>query len=81
MQIFVRTIDERTLTFDVESQTTVDQLKQLVQEREGARPIDCLSRSFDISIIISFQVSRPMSNVSLWAASHSKMLSLSKKAA
>jgi hypothetical protein len=35
MQIFVRTFDDRTLTFDVQSTSTINDVKQLVEQREG----------------------------------------------
>jgi len=39
MQIFVRTLDDRTLTFNVEQDDTVDDIKELVEQREGI-PVD-----------------------------------------
>lgn len=35
MQIFVRTLDDRTLTFDVESNDTINDIKERVEQREG----------------------------------------------
>jgi len=35
MQIFVRTLDDRTLTFDVQSDDTINDVKELVEQREG----------------------------------------------
>jgi hypothetical protein len=35
MQIFVRTLDDRTLTFDVQHDDTVNDVKELVEQREG----------------------------------------------
>lgn len=35
MQIFVRTLDDRTLTLDVQSEDTVNDVKELVEQREG----------------------------------------------
>jgi hypothetical protein len=35
MQIFVRTFDDRTLTFNVQSDDTVNDVKELVEQREG----------------------------------------------
>jgi len=39
MQIFVRTLDDRTLTFDVQPDHTINDVKELVEQREGI-PID-----------------------------------------
>ncbi|CAF3525548.1 unnamed protein product [Adineta steineri] len=39
MQIFVRTLDDRTLTFNVQSDVTVNDVKELVEQREGI-PVD-----------------------------------------
>jgi len=39
MQIFVRTLDDRTLTFNVQSDQTINDVKELVEQREGI-PID-----------------------------------------
>ena len=38
MQIFVRTIDGKVITLDVESEDTVESVKQKVQESEGIPP-------------------------------------------
>lgn len=35
MQIFVRTLDDRTLTFNVQADDTIEHLKELVEDREG----------------------------------------------
>jgi hypothetical protein len=35
MQIYVRTLDDRTLTFNVERDDTVNDVKELVEQREG----------------------------------------------
>jgi hypothetical protein len=35
MQIFVRTLDDRTLTFDVQPDHTINDVKELVEQREG----------------------------------------------
>ena len=35
MQIFVRTLDDRTLTLDVQRDDTVNDVKELVEQREG----------------------------------------------
>ncbi|CAF1241920.1 unnamed protein product [Adineta ricciae] len=35
MQIFVRTLDDRTLTLNVQSDDTVNDVKELVEQREG----------------------------------------------
>ena len=35
MQIFVRTLDDRTLTFDVQHEDTINDVKELVEQREG----------------------------------------------
>jgi hypothetical protein len=35
MQIYVRTLDDRTLTFDVQHVDTVNDIKELVEQREG----------------------------------------------
>jgi hypothetical protein len=35
MQIFVRTLDDRTLAFDVEHDDTINDVKELVEQREG----------------------------------------------
>jgi hypothetical protein len=35
MQIFVRTLDDRTLTFNVQPEDTINELKEIVEQREG----------------------------------------------
>lgn len=37
MQIFVRTLDDRTLTLDVQPEDTVNDVKEIVEQREGTR--------------------------------------------
>lgn len=37
MQIFVRTLDDRTLTLDVQAQNTINEIKEIVEQREGTR--------------------------------------------
>jgi large subunit ribosomal protein L40e len=39
MQIFVKTLTGKTLTFDVEEDTTADDLAQMIADREGL-PVD-----------------------------------------
>ena len=38
MLIFIKLIDQRTLSFDVQSAVTVDEVKVLVEETEGVPP-------------------------------------------
>ena len=35
MQIFVRTLDDRTLTLDVQHDDTINDVKEIVEQREG----------------------------------------------
>lgn len=35
MQIFVRTLDDRTLTLNVQSEDTISEIKEIVEQREG----------------------------------------------
>ncbi|CAF0909444.1 unnamed protein product [Didymodactylos carnosus] len=35
MQIFIRTLDNRTLPFSVESDDTIDDIKEFIEQREG----------------------------------------------
>ena len=35
MQIFVRTLDDRTLTLNVQPDDTVNEIKEIVEQREG----------------------------------------------
>lgn len=35
MQIFVRTLDERTLTLHVQPENTIDDIKEIIEHREG----------------------------------------------
>jgi len=35
MQIFVRTLDDRTLTLDVQPEDTINEIKEIVEQREG----------------------------------------------
>lgn len=39
MQIFVRTLDDRTLTINVQADQTINDVKEIVEEREGI-PVD-----------------------------------------
>jgi small subunit ribosomal protein S27Ae len=39
MQIFVRTLDDRTLTLNVQSDDTINEIKEIVEQREGI-PVD-----------------------------------------
>ena len=35
MQIFVRTLDDRTLTLNVQAENTINEIKEIVEQREG----------------------------------------------
>jgi len=35
MQIFVRTLDDRTLTLNVQHDDTINDIKEIVEQREG----------------------------------------------
>lgn len=35
MQIFVRTLDDRTLTLNVQPEDTIDDIKEIIEQREG----------------------------------------------
>lgn len=56
MQIFVRTLDDRTLTLNVQSDQTINDVKEIVEQREGK-----FDRAFTIvhlqmeRILLSFQ--------------------------
>ena len=47
MQIFVRTLDDRTLTLNVQSDDTVNNVKELVEQREGKFKHKNNSRHFE----------------------------------
>lgn len=38
MQIFVKTLTGKTITLDVDSATSIEQLKQQIQDKEGIPP-------------------------------------------
>lgn len=40
MQIFVRTLDERTLTLHVQPENTIDDIKEIIEHREGTIEIE-----------------------------------------
>jgi hypothetical protein len=44
MQIFVRTLDDRTLTFDVQSDDYINDVKELIEQREGKQTKSSLNR-------------------------------------
>lgn len=37
MQIFVRTLDDRTLTLNVQHDDTINEIKEIVEQREGKK--------------------------------------------
>jgi small subunit ribosomal protein S27Ae len=49
MQIFVRTLDDRTLTLDVQSEDTINDIKEIVEQREGNR---CFMPSIDRNVSV-----------------------------
>ena len=45
MQIFVRTLDDRTLTLDVQPEDTINEIKEIVEQREGKPMLILLAMS------------------------------------
>lgn len=51
MQIFVRTLDDRTLTLDVQRDDTVNDVKELVAQRAGQ--LNAVSTLSDVHLLVS----------------------------
>ena len=62
MQIFVRTLDERTLTLHVQPEDTINEIKEIVEQREGP-PFADDDGSRSLLVRLSFQAFPSMTNV------------------